>query len=102
MARHGLPDGGMFDQDYRCAKAQAERLAGHHESAIRILRDLLGIYGSHALAHYRLGQIYEELGNKEDAEREYRAFLAAWSDADAGRPEVADAERRLATLTRSP
>ncbi len=101
-ARHGIPDGGFFDQNMRETRARAHRMAGRYMQAERILQDMLLIYGSHALTHYQLGQIYEEMGRDDDARNEYEAFLTAWTQADAGRPELTDARRRLAALKESP
>jgi tetratricopeptide (TPR) repeat protein len=47
---------------------------------------------------YRLGMICEKQGDKVKAGENYRKFLDLWKDADAGRPEVADAKKRLASL----
>jgi tetratricopeptide (TPR) repeat protein len=73
-------------------------MAGRPEEAADVLEELLRIYGSHAVAHYELGQVYEEMGRASEAEREYTAFLDAWSQADAGLPQVADARARLDAL----
>ena len=100
--KFGLPDGGIFDQAYREDQAHAHRLAGRYDEAVRILQDLIAIYGGHALAHYQLGQIFEEMGRPTDAESEYNKFLVAWSSADPGLPELVDAKLRLAALKRTP
>ena len=50
--------------------------------------------------HERLGQIYEAKGNTAKAADHYRAFIDLWKNADAElRPRVAEARRRLASLT---
>jgi hypothetical protein len=54
--------------------------------------------GGHALAHYELGQIYEEMKRPADAKREYAKFLEMWSEADEGLPQLVDARKRLAVL----
>jgi tetratricopeptide (TPR) repeat protein len=100
-AKHGIPDGGFFDLEYREIQAQAHRQAGRLEKAAGILLDLLEIYGSHALAYYQLGQIYEEMDQADQAQWAYRSFLAAWSGADKGLPQVAEAQQRLARLAGS-
>jgi len=102
VARHGISDGGHVDQIYREARARAYQLAGQFADAIATLEDLLQVYGSHALAHYQLGQIYEEMGQTAAAGREYREFLDRWQDADPDRPEVSLARQRLARLQTSP
>jgi tetratricopeptide (TPR) repeat protein len=91
----GLTDGGLFDIDLRETRAEALRLAGRREDALGELSELLRLYGSHALAHYRMAQLYEESGRRQEARSEYHAFLAGWAKADPGLPQVEDARRRL-------
>jgi len=52
----------------------------------------------HPLIHYRLAKLYDQTGRKDKARASYKKFLRFWKDADPGRPEVEDAERRLAEL----
>jgi tetratricopeptide (TPR) repeat protein len=51
-----------------------------------------------AKAHYLAGQIYEQLGDAENAVVQYEEFLELWRDADPDLEEVSDARRRLALL----
>ena len=60
--------------------------------------EMLRVYGGHALSHYELGKLYQEMDRPADAEREFSKFLKMWSDADAGLPQVEDAKERLAEL----
>jgi serine/threonine protein kinase/Tfp pilus assembly protein PilF len=52
----------------------------------------------HPLYYYRLGQVYEQKGNKKKAKANYRKFLELCKDADPGIAEVEDAEKRLIDL----
>ena len=47
---------------------------------------------------YKLGKVYEQMGKKDEARKEYSKFLDLWKDADPGQPEVEDARKRLAGL----
>ncbi len=47
---------------------------------------------------YMLGKVYEQLGKKRDARKNYERFLELWKNADPGLPEVDDAKARLAGL----
>jgi hypothetical protein len=97
LGRYG-PIGSMYDIEYRELLARAYRLASQPEAAAAVHRELLQIYGGHALSHYELGQIYEEMERLVDAEQEYSTFLEMWARADEGLPQVGDAKERLAAL----
>ena len=48
--------------------------------------------------HYRLARVCEQAGQRERALAEYRRFLQIWNRADADRPELIDAKKRVAVL----
>jgi serine/threonine protein kinase/Tfp pilus assembly protein PilF len=48
--------------------------------------------------HYRLGKIYEDMGDKAKAVQYYEDFLNLWKEADADIPMLIDAKKRLAVL----
>lgn len=51
--------------------------------------------------HKRLGELYEERGDRQLALAHYRTFIELWTDADAElQPRVTDARQRVAALTR--
>ncbi len=78
--------------------ARAFVMAGRLEEAAVTHRELLSIYGGHALSHYELGTIYEEMKRPVEAKKEYAKFLEMWSEADEGLPQLVDARKRLAAL----
>jgi tetratricopeptide (TPR) repeat protein len=82
-------------------RAAANRLAGRFEDAVAVHEKLLKIYGGHAVSHYQLGLLYEEMARPIDAAREYRRFLEMWAKADEGLPQLVDAQRRLAELAKT-
>jgi tetratricopeptide (TPR) repeat protein len=49
---------------------------------------------------FRAALAWEAAGDRQRALAGYRAFLAAWPDADGDLPAVADARRRIAVLER--
>ncbi len=90
--------GGLDDIEYREMTAQAHRMAGRLDEAAMVHEEMLRVYGGHFLSHFDLAVIYEEMGRKDEAEREYRTFLRAWAEADDGLSQVEDAKRRLEAL----
>jgi tetratricopeptide (TPR) repeat protein len=87
----------MNPWDYE-TRARALRALKRFPEAEATLKKELRCYGSRFIARYQLGQMYEEMGRKADAAREYEVFLKAWENADPGWPQVADARKRLAAL----
>jgi tetratricopeptide (TPR) repeat protein len=58
-------------------------------------------YGDiYAKAYYHLGKIGEQQGKTAEAAEHYRKFLDLWNNADPGRPEVDDARKHLAAISR--
>lgn len=115
MVREGHPDSALTYLDepearqmemylnyvgiqYRDTKARALQATGRPADAIRVLQDMLRIFGGHALGHYELGKLYEATNGLESARREYTRFLEMWSHADPELPELTDARRRLKAL----
>jgi tetratricopeptide (TPR) repeat protein len=82
-------------------RARSLRALGRLPEAATTLEGLLKRNGCRFIARHQLGQIYEEMGRKADAAREYEVFLKAWEHADPGWPQVDDARRRLAALRAS-
>jgi hypothetical protein len=52
-------------------------------------------------SYYRLGKIFEALGQNAEAITSYENFLGLWKDAELGRTEVKDARKRLDELKRN-
>ncbi len=93
--------GGPANIEWREAVARAHRMAGRLDEAAKVHEEMLRVYGGHALSHYELGKIYQEMGRSADAQREFSEFLEMWSEADEGLPQVADAQQRLTAATTS-
>jgi tetratricopeptide (TPR) repeat protein len=98
MKQRGIPFGGYIDMDYRTALASAYRMQGRLDEAAAVHKEMLRIYGGHALSHYELGRIYEEMKRPAEAKKEYAKFLEMWSEADEDLPPLIDARKRLAAL----
>ena len=73
-------------------------MAGRLEDAAEVHRELLRVWAGHAISHYELGKIYEEMDRGNEAVSEYEKFLDIWSEADEGLPQIEDAKIRLAKL----
>jgi len=63
--------------------------------------DRTDLAASGPLAVLGLARANEKLGSMDLALEGYRSFLTLWKDADAGRPEVAEAQARVAALSKS-
>jgi tetratricopeptide (TPR) repeat protein len=56
-------------------------------------------YGDiYSKSFHMLGKIYEQMGKKKEAIKNYEKFLDLWKNADPGLPEVDDAKAKLASL----
>ena len=90
--------GGIDGVERLSLLAEAHYMAGDLEEAIAVNKELLHIFGGHALSHYELGKLYEELGNMDEARQHSERFLEMWKNADEGLPQLEDARKRLAKL----
>jgi tetratricopeptide (TPR) repeat protein len=97
----GVGTGSRMTFEYPELRAEAYRMAGRFNEAIALHEGVLRIRGGHALSHYHLGVIYQEMGRLEEAEREFARFMEMWSNADEGLPELVDARQRVAELART-
>jgi serine/threonine protein kinase/tetratricopeptide (TPR) repeat protein len=95
----GTGSGVVFD--YPDLRAEAYRISGRFEEALAMHEGVLAIRGGHAMSHYRLGVIYQEMERLEDAEWEFTRFLEMWSTADEGLPELLDARQRLTEIAQA-
>ncbi|UCH83904.1 MAG: protein kinase [Candidatus Latescibacterota bacterium] len=95
MLRQGVPPGGLKDIERRESLVRAFRMSGRHEEAAAVCEELLRIYGSHALTHYDIALIYDDTKIFARAAEHFETFLTAWSQADPGISQVADARERL-------
>ena len=84
---------------------EAQLLAGDYDAARKTYEEglylTLGkwLYGIlWAKSHFKLGEVYEKLGNQDKAIEHTEKFLDMWKDADPGLPEVEDAREALKRL----
>ena len=82
---------GYHSGDVEKAKEEYERITSLTDGRLTI-GDI------YAKSFYKLGEIYEEQGDKSKAIENYEKFLDLWKDADPGIVEVEDAKKRLAGL----
>jgi tetratricopeptide (TPR) repeat protein len=94
----GIPISGMFPINVLTARAEAHVLAGRRDEAVAVHEEILRVYGGHALSHYALAVLYEDMDRFEEAAAEYEIFLDMWSEADKGLFELEDAIRRLESI----
>jgi serine/threonine protein kinase/Tfp pilus assembly protein PilF len=79
-----------------------EKAAQYYEKLTMLTTGRLYFGELYAKSFYRLGRIYQQMGDKTRAEQNYNKFLALWFNADTDIPEVGDAKRRLSDLNRKP
>jgi len=89
---------GMIQIEYLVSLARAHEMAGDLEDAVAVHKETLRIYGGHAISHYELGRLYEEMNRPDEAVTHYVKFLEMWKNADEGLPQPEYARKRLATL----
>jgi serine/threonine protein kinase/Flp pilus assembly protein TadD len=87
--------------------AQAYAEAGQQEKALETYQRITGLTSGrlawgdiYAKTFYWLGKLAEKQGNRSRAREHYLKFLDLWEDADPGIPEVEDASKSLAGLTK--
>jgi tetratricopeptide (TPR) repeat protein len=83
---------------YRESLARAYWKSGRLDEAVAAYKDLLRIFGGHAMSLYELGQVYEQMGRTGEAKQEYSRFLEMCAQADKGWAPVEDAKKKLARL----
>jgi tetratricopeptide (TPR) repeat protein len=91
---------------YHLAKCQYKQ--GNLDKAVKLLLQLQSIYDIsfsvramyYPKSFYLLGKIYEKKKDKNQALKKYQKFLDLWKNADKDLPELIDAQKRLAGLTK--
>ena len=89
---------------YRESMARAKWQAGDLEGAITELERLVALTDPrldipihYVKAHYQLGQLYEQQGNRDRARDWYGRFMQFWGSSDMDLEEIRDARNKLAT-----
>jgi len=93
---------GLFDALARALYESGELDKARQEYEKITLLTIGRLYNGdlYAKAFYMLGKIAEKQGDKPRARENYRKFLDLWKDADPGLPEVEDARKGLAGISR--
>jgi tetratricopeptide (TPR) repeat protein/DNA-binding CsgD family transcriptional regulator len=94
----------LFRYYLASAREQAGDLQGAAEALRRIIEspgDTLDFEGFFAKAVIALARLEDRLGGRAAAQAGYRRFLDLWKDAGPGRPEIPEAQARLAALSKS-
>ena len=88
---------------YRESMARARWQAGDLEGAVAELETLVSLTDArldipihYVKAHYQLGQLHEQLGNRDQARDWYRRFLQFWEESDLDLEEIQAARKKLA------
>ena len=81
------------------AEAEARAAVGQLDRAISILQEVCGVYGGRALAHFKLGELYEQAGRRAEAREAYVRCVSLWARADPDYPYPAQARARLMALS---
>jgi tetratricopeptide (TPR) repeat protein len=91
--------GHKFGQDhwYRLWLGEAHAQAEQYDQAVRYFRSMW-LNQFKAYGAYRLGQIYEEFGQTEQARASYRSFLRMWAGADPDLPQLEVAREAMGRL----
>jgi tetratricopeptide (TPR) repeat protein len=100
LSRDGYVRLGASEIQIMESEAEAWAQAGQLGRAIAILQDLVRVYGGRSLAHFKLGELYEQADRKAEAREAYARCLVLWTHADPGYPYVARARASLAALNR--
>ena len=98
MKQIAVMTGNLYHIQHQDMLAAAYEMAGDLEKAIEVHRELLRIYGGHAISHYQLGRLYEKTERPADAATHYATFLEMWKNADEGLPQLVDSRERFNRL----
>ena len=79
-------------------KGDWDKAREEYESIVTMTYGRINHGDIYAKSFYMLGKIYEEMGKKREASKNYERFLDLWKNADPGLPEVDDAKARLSSL----
>ena len=75
-----------------------EKARIEYERIISLTKGRLYYGDIYAKSFYRMGRVYERLGNRNKALENYEKFLDLWKEADPGFAEVEDANKKLGEL----